>query len=140
MSYGLHNEITPYQDRELDLTKPVQVYRRLRGKGVTYSLKQGGRVVAHATQVMLRDVSFEVNETTRQWVIKHKRKQPHAFVVGTVVVDEVADYVNGERLSTGLFYNPYVAGQFLRREDKQPVTQAAYGVLNYYGLSVVLPA
>lgn len=41
-----------------------------------------GRVVAHADKVLVRDATFRVSEAGRQRVIRERRKNVHAGVVG----------------------------------------------------------
>ena len=49
---------------------------------------QKGRVVAHAVRVVLHDCEFRVSEAGRQRVIREKRKNVHAGVVGTLKLME----------------------------------------------------
>lgn len=65
----------------------VFVYWNLH-KGV-FSVKaldgaQKGRVVAHATDVLVRDVEFRVSQRVRERVVATGRKEVHAGVVGTL--------------------------------------------------------
>lgn len=80
-----------------------------------------GRVVAHSDALLLHNVTFKVSEAGRQRVIREKRKNVHAGVVG--------DWNSTEQLAvvgTGqaVTYNPYVYDSFVYRETKQPVKQA----------------
>lgn len=43
-----------------------------------------GCVIAHAREVMLRDVTYKVSEAGRQRVLQEQRKNVHAGVVGTL--------------------------------------------------------
>ena len=40
------------------------------------------RVIGHATQILVRDASFVVSEAGRQRVLRERKKNVHAFVVG----------------------------------------------------------
>src|SRR5258708_30255532 len=115
----------------IDPNKVVSVYRNLKhGRKALplYSVMQGGRIVARLHRVLLAGkwdgdyCKFVVREKGRQRVIKEKRKNVHAFVVGYLVnpaytpkdttpgamgIDE-----NGRDLPARVMYNPYAAGYF----------------------------
>lgn len=102
----------------------VKVYRNLHNG--LFSVQHKGIVVAHVPEVHLNDASFVVNEAGRQKVLREKKKNVHAFVVGTV------DH-NPERgvqqLPVDVTYNPYShppneRGYFVRRHDKSPITNS----------------
>lgn len=61
----------------------IRVAKNLHKK--QYSLRQGSKVVGYATHLTLRNCTFEVNEKTRQRVIRNRQKEVHAFVVGVPV-------------------------------------------------------
>jgi hypothetical protein len=115
------NQITPFKEREIDLTKPVKVFRNLsrkfKGEKV-YSIMQGGRTVAHARALMLRDASFLVNEKGRQFVITNKKKVVHATVKGFITdsgmgTDATRMVERKEYLPARVTYNPYTDSHFM---------------------------
>ena len=57
--------MTPYRNRTIDPTKPVEVYRCLPRNGRVFSIRQGGLVVAHAEEVYLCDCEFIVQKGRR---------------------------------------------------------------------------
>jgi len=80
-----------------------------------------GRVVAHSNALLLHNVTFKVSEAGRQRVIREKRKNVHAGVVGEWnCVEQLAVVGEGKAVT----YNPYVYDSFVYRETKQPVKQA----------------
>lgn len=93
LTYGVGNNIFPNKGREIDMNKPVCVYRclsipvklkpQVEGKKL-FSLKQGGKVVAHATTLMLYDVEFVVRSSGNKQCRKTKQKNVHAFAVGSI--------------------------------------------------------
>lgn len=94
-----------FKNRTIDSSKPVRVYRNLHKD--CFSVVQGRLVVAHASQVCLRDAEFCVNEKGRQRVILTKRKTVHAWVSG---------YLDERRLPAHnrlVRYNPYKNRGFL---------------------------
>lgn len=102
----MFNVIVPYKNRTIDFTSTVKVYRNLNKKGVWYSLVQNGLTVAHASAVCLNDCSFNVNEKTRQWVIRNNRKVFHAYIEGTIQPSFIETTTNND-LSAIIKYNPY---------------------------------
>ena len=88
----------------IDPTKKVRVYRNLHKKCV--SVKQGGIVQCHATNVVLNDCKFIVNEAGQARVRREGKKYVHAFIEG-YVVDARRSL---ELLDFGwetVYYNPY---------------------------------
>jgi len=49
------------------------------------------RVIGHAAQVLVRDATFKVSEAGRQRVLRERKKNVHAFVVGEL---EAATWLN----------------------------------------------
>lgn len=83
-----------------------------------------GRVIAHAAAVGLKGCQFKVSEAGRQRVLREKRKNVHAFVVGELIAyrDAEGRTVNmgtwPESLSanvhkTAARYNPYRFSTFV---------------------------
>jgi len=88
----------------IDPTKKVRVYRNLHKKCV--SVKQGGIVQCHATNVVLNDCKFIVNEAGQARVRREGKKYVHAFIEGYVV----SASKSLELLDFGwetVYYNPY---------------------------------
>jgi len=82
---GLDNNFIPRLGREINLDKPVKVYRNLHGgKDKKYSIGQGGLVVGYTNQIMLHDCECVVRNSGREKVLKDKRKNVHAYIVGIV--------------------------------------------------------
>lgn len=90
----------------LDSAKPVKVYWNLHRK--CFSIQQNGLVVGHTDVVRLVDVTFKVSEAGRQRVIKEKRKNVHAYMIGTL--SKIPFRIVA---SHSLTYNPYKKGAFV---------------------------
>ena len=109
------------KNRRINLSKPVKVYWNLQRN--CYSVQQNGLVVAYANKIKLWAVRFKVNEKARQRVLKERRKNVHAFVVGSVGrldnVDEL-DY------PVKIVYNPYKSGSFMSTSDCGRPIRATY--------------
>lgn len=124
--------ITPYKGRGIDPAKRVFAYRNLHQ--AKWSLRQGGKVVAHADDVTLFGCQLKVSEAGRQRVLREKKKNVHAGVVG-LVTDLPGDFVGMVPLiGSGprkLSYNPYKAPSFTVRDE--PVGMASYVHLDSEG-------
>ena len=140
-----------------DLSKPVRVYRNLkhgRKSKPLYSIMQGGRVIARRHRVLLsqRDnypCVFWVNDSGRQRVLKQKRKNVHAFVIGYLASAEFTPKgkipgamgidEHGKDLPARVMYNPYAAGYFFIPDSTKvngtPVRGAMAALLNENGIS-----
>lgn len=102
-----------------------------------------GRVIHHASEALLHDVTFRVSEAGRQKVLAERRKNVHAGVVGqlvrlvpfpsgmpTVSQGLESSLLRGAELAAfmaeaePISYNPYLQGSFYRLPSKQPVLSA----------------
>lgn len=106
--------------------KRVYVYRNLHNG--LFSVWHQGRVLAHVPEIHLKDAEFRVRESGRQKVLREKKKNVHAFVVGTV------DSTPSTSAATPVMYNPYMhppdqPGSFVRAADKAPVARAPHAHL-----------
>lgn len=132
---------------KIDVTKFVKVYRNLKhGKSARplYSVVQGGRVVARLHRVLLSTAAFVVNEAGRQRVIKEKRKNVHAFVIGYIRNNRYMPKgkiggccgINetGKDLPWKIRYNPYEAGHFIGQNGEE-VEGAMCVLLNEHGIT-----
>lgn len=79
--------------------------------------KRAGYVVAHRTKLELRDAKFKVSEAGRQRVLREKRKNVHAGVVG-----EWEPFK--QEYDTLVSYNPYKNGHFYRKADDTAIYEA----------------
>lgn len=115
----------------------VRVYRNLHKHCYSIVAMQGpdkGRVVAHANTVLLHDAVFKVSEKGRQRVLKEKRKNVHAFVVGEwkgpypVLEESVV------KCLVPVTYNPYKYKDFVTVGSERPVRKAKIVYLNSCGI------
>jgi hypothetical protein len=88
----------------------VQVYRNLTRS--CWSIRHKGRVIAHAVAVYLTDCAFKVQEGGRQRVLRERRKNVHAFVVGVGAYE----YRLTEDMVVPVVYNPYKMHSFETRD------------------------
>jgi len=84
-----------------------------------------GLVLGHADHVILKNAKFVVRPKGRERVLKEKKKNVHAGVVG-----EVVSYVGAESgPEVAITYNPYKYSTFVVKETEEPIEQAEYVVL-----------
>lgn len=101
-----------------------------------------GRVIAHANYVRISDATFRVSEAGRQRVIREKRKNVHAGVVGTLAYtddvpwDDDCPSVSDFR-QVAVTYNPHKAATFVDRATGAPVTTAEQVTMSTRGREVV---
>lgn len=95
-----------------------------------------GRVIAHAVQVGLAEVSFRVSEAGRQRVLRERKKNVHAGVAGTLLwVDTVErpwTPAGAPADAIRVSYNPYAAPTFTEVEThaRLPVKSAVFVMLH----------
>ncbi len=94
-----------------------------------------GRVIARVEQVLLRDAAGKVSQAGRLRVLRERKKNVHAGLVGTWV--EGADRAS-EASATGalikgigdrITYNPYKYESFVHAVDEAPFEGSAYALL-----------
>lgn len=91
----------------------------------TFSVRDvKGRVVAHMDKMTLRDATFVVQPAGRARVIKEGVKNVHAGVRGTYTSSEAS--VRG---ATGVTYNPFREGTFVKRSSREAVCEARVAIL-----------
>jgi hypothetical protein len=116
--------------RTLELGEKVFVYRNLHKQTFSVKNMETGLVVAHSDNVMLVDCKFKVSERGRQRVLREKRKNVHAGVVG---------YYMGEHLigatQSHATYNPYLYPSFIDRSSQEPLREAYYVFLSNDGVT-----
>lgn len=88
------------------MAKKVRVYFNLHKHCYSVQDTKTGRVIAHVESINLIDAKFVVRESGRQKVLREKRKNVHAFVVG------IWEKSSCKKLKTKVRYNPYIRGEF----------------------------
>ena len=101
----------------------VFVYWNLHKKVWSVKALQGlqkGRVVAHRNDVMIENAEFRVSEAGRQRVLREKRKNVHAGVVGEWVDSPLQTLESAHHVT----YNPYKYESFVFANTDEPVYNA----------------
>ena len=102
----------------------VDIYLNLHNRLWSVKNRKTGRVIFHSDRVAVSDVTFIVQKSGRNRVLKEKQKNVHAFVRGTLC--SVPDYITGSEIT----YNPYKFSSFVTMNDFSPVVSADIVVLN----------
>lgn len=103
----------------------VFVYFNLHRKCFSIKALEGpnkGRVVAHRDDVLLFDGTFKVSEAGRQRVLRERKKNVHAGVVGHW--DDVVDMTTLNRVQrngSAITYNPYKYDSFVHLYGEHPI-------------------
>ncbi len=126
----------------------VFCYRNLHKEGNVYSIKSlegptKGRIVGYAHGIYLEDCKLIVSEAGRQRVLKEKRKNVHAGIVGTLVsvcgyqtrihIAELAkelthfndeSWLKNFKSGTAVTYNPFLYSSFVIRGSNTSIYKA----------------
>lgn len=118
----------------IDASNPVRVFRNW--KRGCYNIMQGGRVVACAREVRLRQVEFRVREPGRQRMLRLRRRNVHAYAVGWLLdhVHPQEGRALGAIAGRTLFYDPYRFSSFVDAESHLPIRYAELAQLDEGGV------
>jgi hypothetical protein len=103
--------------RSIEQGQKVKVYFNLHKMVFSVQDYKTGLVIGHTPVINLKDVTFKVSEAGRQRVIREKRKNVHAFVIGYYVNDQEGTE------SDKATYNPYKYNSFVN-DQEQPLNEA----------------
>lgn len=84
-------------------------------------------MVAHRQSLTLKDVQFKVSEAGRQRVIREKKKNVHAGVVGQWDDELCSDTIFNT--GTPVTYNPYKYTGFVIKDNESPIQKASRAFL-----------
>jgi len=132
------NEIHSFKERTIDTDQPIQVYRNLHKKGVWYSIKQNGLVVAHSTALCIREPEFVINSYGKQKAIETGIRNVHAFIIGYYETSGMGTTAKKNDLPIKIKYNPFKSFGFYHEFGNQikEVKKARFGIANNEGVKV----
>ena len=92
----------------------------------TFSVQYQGKVVLYADYVKLSNVEFRVREGGKEKVRKEKRKNVHAFVIGTLMdyCEFPCENMPPETNDNVITYNPYEYDSFVKKDSEEPIYKA----------------
>jgi hypothetical protein len=104
--------------------KKVRIYYNFHKKLFSVQEKVNGswKVVEHTKDIYLHNATFKVSESGRQRVLKEKRKNVHAFIVGERWPFIPKSFVYRDEVS----YNPYTGPNFMVKSLGHPLDYAKY--------------
>ena len=109
----------------IDTSRKVFVYKNLHKD--CWSIKQGGLVKAHTTDLEMWDCAFHVNAKGRAKVLEEKRKNVHAGIKG--YLDDFHG-VDPAALDKEVTYNPYKYDSFVDKATEEPVYYSQFSKLS----------
>lgn len=109
--------------------KRVRVYYNLHKHCYSVQNTSTGKIIAHVNKICLKDASFVVRASGREKVLKERRKNVHAFVVG------IWQKSSCKKLNKRVRYNPYIRGEFFT-EDEAAVHEANLVTLTPKGIFI----
>lgn len=104
----------------------VEIYRNLTKN--CWSVRKRGKIVMHAHALKLSDVSFHVQQSGRERVLRERKKYVHAFVKGDF--DAVMNPIDRTRQVT---YNPYKKGYFYDKKTGKRIDKAQFAFFDSDG-------
>ena len=117
--------VVPFKERTIEVESRVQAYLNLhktRADGKPwYSLRQHGKVVAHADRVTLSDARFVVNPAGRDKVRETGRKNVHAYIEGRLEVESFES-----ELLCPVRYNPLRDDSFMLEGERIDTADRVY--------------
>jgi len=103
------------------INKKVMVYYNLNKH--TFSITYKNKLITHADHIKLNDVEFRVRPGGRDRVLEDKRKNVHAFVIGTLL--EYCKYpcesLPNETNNNIVTYDPYKYSSYVMKDTKEPI-------------------
>ena len=103
------------------INKKVMVHYNLNKH--TFSITYKNKLITHADHIKLNDVEFRVRPGGRDRVLKDKRKNVHAFVIGTLL--EYCKYpcesLPNETNNNIVTYDPYKYSSYVMKDTKEPI-------------------
>lgn len=108
----------------------VFVYRNIHKKCYSVKSLKTNRVIAHVDSIDLINVSFRVSQAGRDRVLREKRKNVHAGVVGIVASSSL------ENATTDVTYNPYKYNSFVLKSNEAPVFSADKAQITLTGIKI----
>ncbi len=136
--YADDNETHSFKGRTIDTTKLIKVYRNLHKKGVWYSIKQNGLVVAHSTALCIRAPEFTINTYGKQKAIETGIRNVHAFIIGYYETNGMGTTAKKNDLPVKVKYNPFKSFGFYYEScgENKEVKKARFGIANNEGVKV----
>ena len=132
-------DIQWYESRQVKIGTKVKVYFNLHKHLFSIVAMEGeykGKVVGHANAVFIAHPQFVVNKSGRERVLRERRKNVHAFVVGQLAggygqeqADRLEKTVEQINLGAWVTYNPYEKDYFYYKNSGERIDKAQGAIL-----------
>jgi hypothetical protein len=109
----------------------VFVYRNLHKKCFSVKSLNTGRVICHVDSITLVNVKFRVGKAGRERVLRERKKNVHAGVVGYIAEATML----GSPFYVG--YNPYKYSSFVKLSDENKIETAKIALIDNKGILVL---
>jgi hypothetical protein len=122
-----------FRGRTVNVGDLVKVHRNLNNGLWSVTAKTGeykNKVVAHCSNISIKDVTFVISEAGRARVNRERKKNVHAWCVGTITSFEKNSVVGIKRKQ--VTYDPYKYG-FFYQVDKSPKPFMSLPELHFNG-------
>lgn len=83
-----------------------------------------GRVISHTDTIDLKNCRYRVQKAGRERVIREKRKNVHAYIVGYMT--NIDDDFAKDNMTKEITYNPYKSAYFVNKNDNLAVHNSDY--------------
>lgn len=108
--------------RPFQIGDKVKVYKNIHKDCYSIVDHKSGLVVGYADYVCLKDAKTHINQNGRKRVVDRKRKEVHAYLVGTFAGCQFA--IAEQDTPYQLYYNPYKTEHFVNKQTKEAVHTA----------------
>ena len=128
-------QMKPFKNRKVDFNKPVSIYRNLNCKRgtVDYSIKQDNYVVAHTSNITLKDVIFKISKGGQNRARKTGIRNVHAFAQGYISIDDIYPIDDLIKIT----YNPFNDDFFIDTNNNKPVHDTNLSVFTKEGVFIL---
>lgn len=109
----------------------VQVYFNLHKKLWSIKALEGsakGLVIGHANNVVLTNVKPKVSEAGRQRVLKEKKKNVHAGLVGELIFKDIPMVLSED--AEEITYNPYRYNTFVYSNNEKEYSGSEFAYMS----------
>lgn len=129
--------IKTVKGRKLEKGQKVKVYFNLHKKCYSVKDMKTGLVVAHTSQVVLTGTQYKVSQKGRERVLREKRKNVHAYVIGTfdgvMTGYKTEEDIASQYLREG-YYNPYKTETFIDKATGSKLEKSSITVMGRNGI------
>lgn len=114
-------DIQSYETDKL-IGKKVRIYWNLHRKVWSVQDYKTKRVISYCYFIKLSSVEFKVSQAGRERVLKEKKKNVHAYAIGTI--EDYKPFLKKDKVQ-GVTYNPYKYALFVCMDNEKATLKAS---------------